>query len=391
MNRTILGSLTLSGAIGFVGMVACAFASSCSSSSNGGGGSIDAGSPLDSGASLDGSSTADAADAHAPLRFSDIGTPVLMSDQFYFTEGPVWDPTKGVLYFTDINATQGGTTTGAIYQLTPPSTINVFLQPSGNVDGLGLDPSGKLLGAGFVSRSVWRLSDAKTQDVLSPCTGVEGGTCFTPSAGTPTVLNTPDDVTVRADGVIYFTDPTFGSNEQGFPELTLPLAGAQGVYRLTTDGVLHLEDSTVEGPNGVNLSPDQKTLYVAYTLSGIVAKFDVAADGSLSNKTIFAQGLAVTSDAGTPTLDDSMCVDSGGNVYVATSTGLSVFDAAGTHLGTISVGGLLVTNCAFGGADQKTLFITARTLATLKGAPPLGGGALYQIPNMPVPGIAGQN
>ena len=86
-----------------------------------------------------------------------------------------------------------------------------------------------------------------------------------------------------------------------------------------------------------------------------------------------------------------MCVDAGGNVYVGTFSGLAVYDPTGKSLGTISVGGLIVTNCAFGAADQKTLFITARTQATLSGAPPLGGGALYKIDGMPVPGIPGQN
>jgi len=313
---------------------------------------------------------------YPPLTFSDIGTAALISSQFYFTEGPVWDPNKSVLYFTDINAHQGSTVGGAIYRLTLPSTIDVFFQPDGNADGIGLDPHGNLIAAGFVSRSVWRLSATNTMQTLAPCSQ-GGGTCY---AGQE--INTPDDITARSDGVIYFTDPTFGSGSQGFPTLTLPLSNAQGVYRLTTDGVLHLEDQTTSGPNGVNLSPDQKTLYVAYTASGQVAKFSVAADGSLGNKTTFATGA---------TLADSMCVDAGGNVYVGTSSGLSVYDPAGKNLGTISVGGLIVTNCAFGGADQRTLFITARTSATLVGAPPMGGGSLYQIAKMPVPGIPGQN
>jgi sugar lactone lactonase YvrE len=86
-----------------------------------------------------------------------------------------------------------------------------------------------------------------------------------------------------------------------------------------------------------------------------------------------------------------MCVDSAGNVYVGTLRGLAVYSPTGRSLGTISVNGLIVTNCGFGGADQRTLFITARTQATLSGAPPMGGGSLYAIQNMPVTGIAGQN
>jgi gluconolactonase len=257
-----------------------------------------------------------------------------------------------------------------------PNTIDVLLESDGNADGLGLDPQGNIIAAGFVSRDVWRLSDSSTMSVLSPCTQ-GGGTCYSGQE-----INTPDDITARSDGILYFTDPTFGSGSQGFATQTLPLNGAQGVYRLTTDGVLHLEDKTTSGPNGVNLSPDEKTLYVSYTLSGQVAMFDVASDGSLSNKKTFATGATVA---------DSMCVDAGGNVYVGTLSGLAVYDPAGKSLGTISAGGLVVTNCAFGGSDQKTLFITARTQATLSGAPPMGGGALYAIANMPVPGIPGQN
>jgi gluconolactonase len=343
---------------------------------------------------------------YPPLVFSAIAAAVPISTQFYFTEGPVWDPRKNVLYFTDINARQivdaggsvdvdagdagsvdggddaaamaatDGAVGGAIYRLTLPSTIDVFLQPAGNADGLALDPQGNLLAAGFASRDVWRPSSAGAMQPLAPCTQ-GAGTCFQQQE-----LNTPDDVTSRSDGVIYFTDPTFGSGGQGFPTQSLPLGGAQGVYRLTLDGALHLEDQTTSGPNGINLSPDEKTLYVSYTLSGEIAKFDVAADGSLSGKKAFATAVAVP---------DSMCVDAGGNLYVGTLGGLAVYDPSGKNLGTISAGGLIVTNCAFGGADQKTLFITARTQATLAGAPPLGGGALYEVPNMPVPGIPGQN
>jgi gluconolactonase len=346
--------------------------------------------PKDSGGSANDAGTSDGGarpSTYPPLKFSDIGTAVLISNGFYFTEGPVWDPKKNVLYFTDINAQQGGLdggmegglvgmVGGAIYRLTLPDVFDVLLYPSGNADGLGLDPQGNIIAAGYASRSAWRLSASNTMQTLAPCSQ-GGGTCYEGQE-----INTPDDITSRSDGVLYFTDPTFASGSQGFATQTLPLSGAQGVYRLTTDGVLHLEDKTTSGPNGVNLSPDEKTLYVAYTLAGQVAKFDVAADGALSHKTTFATGT---------TIADSMCVDAGGNVYVATSTGLAVFDPTGKPLGTISVGGLITTNCAFGGTDQKTLFITARTQATLAGPPPMGGGALYRIANMPVRGIPGQN
>jgi sugar lactone lactonase YvrE len=86
-----------------------------------------------------------------------------------------------------------------------------------------------------------------------------------------------------------------------------------------------------------------------------------------------------------------MCVDAGGNVYVGTMGGLAVFDSTGKALGTISAGGQIVTNCAFGGTDQKTLFITSRASSTLFGTPTAGSSGLYKVDNMPVPGIPGQN
>jgi gluconolactonase len=335
---------------------------------------------------------AEAGAVFPPLKFSAIGKPVKVSDRFYFTEGPVWDPSRGVLYFSDTNGDPAGTADGGpgsdagsgasppmggvVYRLTPPSTIDVLFQPSGNADGLGLDPHGNLIGAGYRARDAWRRGADGMLQVLSPCSKGDG-TCYM-----GTEINTPDDVTARSDGTLYFTDPTFANGGNGFPSVTLPLAGMQSVYRLTTDGVLHREDSSTSGPNGINLSPDEKTLYVAYSTSGTVSKFDVAADGSLSNKRTFATGALAA---------DSMCVDAGGNVYVGTFSGLAVYDPTGRSLGTISVDGTIVTNCAFGGADQRTLYVTSRTVATLTGAPPLGGGLLYRIDAMPVPGIPGQN
>jgi gluconolactonase len=311
---------------------------------------------------------------YPPLKMSDIGAAVKYSNPFYFTEGPVWDPTKNVLYFTDINAQQNGTTGGAIYRLTLPSTFDILFQPDGNADGLGLDPQGNIIAAGYPSRNIWRLMNNAMQ-TIGACSSPATATCYMNQE-----VNTPDDITARSDGVIYFTDPTFGSGSMGFPSQTLPLSSSQGVYRVTTDGVLHLEDHSTSGPNGVNLSPDEKTLYVAFTSSGEVAKWDVAADGSLSNRKTFASGV---------TLADSMCVDAGGNVYVASSTGIAVFSSAGgTALFTI-MGVQIPTNCAFGGPDQKTLFITGR--ASLIGTPASGNAALYHIDNMPIPGIRGQN
>jgi gluconolactonase len=341
---------------------------SSGSSSSGSGTAGEGGSDAHSGADSSGPVT------YPPLKFSDIGMAVLVSSQFYFTEGPVWDPSKSVLYFTDIQAHQGTQNVGAIYRLTPPSTIDMFLEPDGNTDGIGLDPQYNIIAAGFASRRVWKYAGGTMQTVAA-CASSSTTTCYSGQE-----VNTPDDITARSDGVIYFTDPQFGSG-LGLPTQTFAQS-SQGVYRLTKDGVLHQEDATTSGPNGVNLSPDEKTIYVAYTLANMVSKFAVAADGSLSNKQTFATGTS---------LADSMCVDAGGNVYVGTSGGLAIFSPAGQSVGTISTGGLIVTNCAFGGSDQKTLFITSRAQATLLGTPSMGNGSLYRVDNMPVPGMPGRN
>lgn len=326
--------------------------------------------------SKDHATARDAPAIYPPLDFASIGAPVEIANQFLFTEGPVWDPKKQVLYFTDING-------DAVYRLTPPSTIDVELKPAGNPDGLALDGEGRLVAAGFVSRDVWRLEGTTRAPVASSYQGKK--------------LNSPDDLCVRRDGVVYFSDPTFGiQGAQGFPAEPQELP-FEGLFRVTTDGALHLEEKSVSlapdgavepgpdgamgsahpGTNGVNLSPDEKTLYVSYTLLGEVHAFEVAPDGSLSGKRLFASGLP---------LADSMCVDAGGNLYVAVSSGIAVLDAGGTKLGVIAVP-QIPTNCAFGGEDQRTLFITART--TLVGTPAAGSSSLYRVDAMPVPGVPG--
>ncbi len=294
---------------------------------------------------------------YPPLKFSDIGTPTQVSGQFLFTEGPVWDPAKQVLYFTDINAK-------TIYQLTLPNTFVPLVNPAGNPDGLALDPRGRIIVAGFVARNISRVD----------------GTSLTPLVASyqSMKLNSPDDLIARSDGVIYFTDPTFGINgSQGFAAQTQALS-FEGLYRLTTDGTLHLEDKSMSSPNGVELSPDERTLYVSYTTPGTVLKFAVGGDGALSNPTPFASGVSTA---------DSMCVDAGGNLYVASLNGIVVFDPAGTRLGTIATG-QVPTNCAFGGPDQTTFFITARTALT--GTPTAGNASLLRIDHMPIPGMPGR-
>ena len=125
-----------------------------------------------------------------PLDFSDIGQPMLISEQFSFTEGPLWDRTGNVLLFSDISG-------NTIYKLTLPDTIDILRTPSNNANGLAFDIEDQLLAAEHGSRSVTRmLRDGTIENLVDNYMGK--------------ALNSPNDLVVRSDGTIYFTDPTFG-------------------------------------------------------------------------------------------------------------------------------------------------------------------------------------
>jgi len=266
--------------------------------------------------------------AKAPGSFM-LGTPVLISDRFLFTEGPVWDPKAGRLLFSDIDA-------NTIYQLTLPDTSTVFRMPSDKANGLALDTKGLLLAAEHGSRSVTRrLANGTIQAVAARYGGKR--------------LNSPNDLVVRSDGTLYFTDPTFGlgadTSELGF----------MGLYRVDPQGALALEAKIDGSPNGVDLSPDEKTLYVAATFKDHLLAFDVAPGGATSNQRVFAQ----------VSQPDGMAVDKDGTLYVASNDpkepAVVVLSAAGTRVGAVPLSHG-PTNCGVGGPDGMTLFITARTV-----------------------------
>ncbi|MBA2473364.1 MAG: gluconolactonase [Pseudonocardiales bacterium] len=246
---------------------------------------------------------------------------------FTFTEGPVWIASKGLLLFSDIPA-------DTINQLQPPATVTVFRMPTGKSNGLGLDPQGRLIASEGDNRRVSRtLADGTVVTVADRWQGKR--------------LNSPNDNITRSDGTIYFTDPPYGVPSGQARELDF-----QGVFRVDPAGTLHLESSDMNRPNGVALSPDEKTLYVDDTAAGLVRQFPVRPDGSLGSPTMFVPS---TGGGG-----DGMAVDDAGNVYVATDAGVKVYKPNGMTWGTIAVPEV-PSNCTFGGPDRKTLYITAKT------------------------------
>ena len=246
---------------------------------------------------------------------------------FTFTECPVWLPSKGVLLFTDVGA-------DTIHQLQPPATITVFRISTGRANGLGLDPQGGLIASEGDNRRVSRtLVDGTVVTVADRWQGKR--------------LNSPNDNITRRDGTVYFTDPPYGLPDGQARELDF-----QGVFRVDPTGTLHLESRQFNRPNGVALSPDEKTLYVDDTADNLVRKFPVRPDGSLGPSTIFVPS---TGGGG-----DGIAIDDAGNVYVATDGGVKVYRPSGAPWGVIAVPEV-PSNCTFGGPDRKTLYITAKT------------------------------
>jgi gluconolactonase len=262
-----------------------------------------------------------------------------VTGDFTFTEGPVWIASQGVLLFSDISPGAGteNVQPSKIRRLTPPSTFDLWLDNSGS-NGMALSVDGKQL-------------IACTHDTQS----VSSYTLATKQRGTVTAdyqgktFHSPNDVTVRSDGTVYFTDPNFqqGNRNSNIVDKTR-------VYRVPPGGVAIMVDESIDNPNGIALSPDEKTLYVDGSSAGDgkVWKYSVESHGVPGTPQVFAQGLQAP---------DGMAVDCAGNLYVAEfNTGLLHVYAAkdGAELGTITAS-THTTNAAFGGTDKKTLFITS--------------------------------
>jgi gluconolactonase len=242
---------------------------------------------------------------------------------FQFTEGPQWH--DGRVLFTDIPA-------NTIYEVPPGGAVTVAFQPSGNANGLAVDAVGRLFAAEHGTRRVSVRDGAMQTTVADAYDGKK--------------LNSPNDVVVAGDGTVYFTDPPYGIND-GQRELDF-----MGVFRVAANGTVTAEyrGGLAERPNGIGISPDGGRLYVADTSNGVVYRFAIGADGALGTREPHA-----TTAGGA----DGLAVDEAGNLFVASSAGIEAFAPDGSRWGAIAVP-MQPSNCAFGGADGRTLYITAR-------------------------------
>lgn len=249
---------------------------------------------------------------------------------FQFTEGPVWFAEDNLLLFSDIPASK-------ILQLTPDGRLAVFRQPTGNSNGLTRDRRGCLIACEHSNRRVTRTEGDGSITVLAEKYG-------------DMRLNSPNDVVVKSDGTIYFTDPPYGiaPEQQEQP--------VQGVYRLSPDQrALTLVADDFTAPNGLAFSPDESRLYIDDSECRHIRVFDVQPNGSLSNGRLFHD-----MNVEKPGCPDGMKADIKGNVYCTGPGGIWVIGQDGAHLGTI-ITPEQPANCAWGDDDLQSLYITAET------------------------------
>ncbi|HOC31208.1 MAG TPA: SMP-30/gluconolactonase/LRE family protein [Armatimonadota bacterium] len=255
---------------------------------------------------------------------------------FRFTEGPVWSP-EGYLLFSDVPSNN-------IVRFTVDGKIGIYRHPSGFSNGLTFDRQGRLIACECIRRVSRTEKDGTIAALADRYEGKR--------------LNSPNDIVVRSDGSIYFTDPPYGlspqyqpDNKPGVRELDF-----QGIYRISPKGELALLDKLMYRPNGLAFSPDEKLLYVADSERNLIRVFDVRKDGSLANGRLFAT-LKEEGQRGGP---DGMKVDVKGNIYCTGPGGVWVFSPDATVVAKIRTPEV-AANVAFGGKDYKTLYITAQT------------------------------
>lgn len=255
----------------------------------------------------------------------------LVADGFMFTEGPVWDSVSSGLLFSDIPADR-------ILYWSLATGLAVSRAPSGKSNGLTCDLQGNLIVCQHAGRRVVRIEDDGSETVLADSFDNKR-------------LNSPNDVVVRSDGAIYFTDPPYGLNPffGSAGEMELPFCG---IFRIGAAGDLAVVCTEIT-PNGLAFSPDETLLYVADTELNSVFVFDVLSGGDLSSPRLFAR----VAGAAAP---DGIKVDRQGRVYVTGEGGVWVFDCNGARIGIIPVPEL-PANIAWGGSEWRDLYITART------------------------------
>lgn len=273
-----------------------------------------------------------------------------LAEGFNWSEGPVWVPAQSALLFSDVPENR-------VYHWKAGEDVTVFLMPSGftgttyngrerGSNGLTLDRSGQLILCQHGDRRVARLgADGKSFETIVD--RIDGKR-----------FSSPNDLCFDRAGNLFFTDPPYG-----LPSDTKQETEFNGVYRLGTDGKLTVITRDMERPNGVALSPDEHTLYVGSTHgpAPVVMAYSLNSAGAVKGSRIFFDGKELIARTKRQGGFDGMKVDARGNVWTTGPGGVLILSPEGKHLGSLLTG-RATANCAFGGADGKTLFITADDL-----------------------------
>ena len=255
---------------------------------------------------------------------------------FKFTEGPIWHPRDGHLTFSDMPG-------DVRRRWDPERGVVEVRRPSNKCNGMTYDAGLNLIVCEHATSLLVReRPDGRREVLASHFEGKE--------------LNSPNDVCVRSDGSIYFTDPWYG-RMRGFGVERPRQLGFQGVYRLSEGGALELlvERHLFSQPNGLCFSPDEAVLYVNDTENRLIRAFAVARDGSLSDGRIFASRIRSDDEPGAP---DGMKCDAAGSVWVTGPGGVWVYAPSGQLIGKLRVPEP-TANLNWGGDDFRTLFLTA--------------------------------
>lgn len=254
-----------------------------------------------------------------------------ISSGHLFTEGPVWDARADALLWSDIAG-------DAIWRWSPTAGPSVFRRPSGRSNGLTFDREGRLVAAGWTSRSVWRMEhDGSIATLVTHHAGVR--------------IGTPNDIVVRSDGGVYWTDGTSGARHPGFET-------AEDLQIHRRSSVVMRWDPRTREPeivtdragscNGLAFSHDEAVLYVNDSSARLINAFAVRSDGSLGEGRVFA------TNTGSATK-----VDRDGNVWCTGPFAIHLLDASGAVAGRIPIPEK-PSNLAWG-EDWSTLFVTAQT------------------------------
>jgi gluconolactonase len=275
-----------------------------------------------------------------------------LTEGFIWSEGPAWLRDGNYLLFNDVPE-------NTLYRWTERDGLTVFLEPSGLADpdpeitreaganGLYAEPAGTVLLADSGTRVVARLDPATKRKTTIAAT-YEGKR-----------FNSPNDLVRRSDGAVFFTDPPYGL--KGLDDSPAKELKFNGVYRIDTDGSVHLLDDGLSFPNGIALSPDERTLYVSNSdpTRPVWMAYSLDAKGDVASKRVFADASDLLGE-GVQGLPDGMAVAGDGRLFATGPGGVLVFDPDGKRLGRIETGSA-VSNCVFGD-DGRTLYMTSHTL-----------------------------